>query len=1296
MRTNRHPELAFTAIAIEGGLLPADWLARAAQLKAPAQDPADYGILKGLEIRDEIGRYWRIAKAMWQSFENGRKAKGDASALTQQFVIGLLQEAFGFSDLEIRPRPSATSPFLAMDYAVIPVEMQGHLWPLTAINTTSQIPVVIAPVGAGLDKAYKSFGEDQRKRSAFGLVQEFLNRSQDALWGLCSDGLTLRIVRDNASLTRPAWVEIDLDTMFRGELYPDFAAVWLILHRSRFGQPDKPAEQCPLELWRTSSREEGIRARDRLRSGFEAALKILGQGFFAHPENHALRTALQTGALSTNDYFGELLRLVYRLIFLLTIEERDLLHPKGTAREVRDRYHDGYGLQRMRERAARRVAHDRFSDQWEALKITFRGLTHGEEALGLPALAGLFAAHQCPTLDASQLGNRELLQALFQLCWLREDTGISRVNWRDMGPDELGYVYEGLLELVPVLAEDGRTFSFANDEESRGNARKTSGSYYTPDSLVGLLLESALDPVIASTIAANAGSPKRTADALLSLTIVDPACGSGHFLLAAARRLAEAIARVKADGTPTPEEYRSALRDVVGRCIFGVDLNPLAVELCKVALWMEAIDPGLPLTFLDAHVRHGNALLGTSREVMGDGIPDEAWETLEDDVKKTTTSLRKKNRSENSGQELLLFTPALPIDELQRDAEAIEAASDRSVQDLQRKEQRWSEYQASARVRHLTFVYDAWCAAFMWPKPASGPLVEEAPTTAIWRAIRDGSVPEDGVLRTTVDAIAEEYRFFHWELAFPTVFAKGGFDVVLGNPPWERIKLQEQEFFASRDTAIANAKNAAQRTRLIKKLPETEEGQRLYDAFLAARRNAAGQSHFLRKSGVFPLTGTGDINTYQVFAERNRTLTSPHGRMGIILPTGIATDATTQAFFRDLVQKSAIVSLFDFENRKPLFVGVDSRFKFCLLTLVGSSDKATAAKFAFFLREPEDLSLPDKVFSLTPEEILLLNPNTGTCPVFRSRRDAEITLRIYRRVPVLINENDAKNGNPWGVKFMTMFHMSNDSHLFHTREELEADGWVLNGNIFERSKQTNPPPSNITSDCHSFERMLPLYEAKMMHHYDTRWATYDDDGRTRDVTPDEKRAGFAPLPRYWVHEDEVDRKLDGKWDKNWFLGWRNITNSTNARTIIATQLPKLAFGHSVLLALSQIGRQDLQACWSSFCVDFIARQKLGGTNLTFGVVEQLAVPSPDTFSPWRQWLAERVDRLNAQRLSDDENAVLRAELDAAAFHIYGVPRDDVDYILDCFPIIRLEDEAKYGEFRTKRLILEKFDELSHR
>jgi type I restriction-modification system DNA methylase subunit len=773
----REAQLAFDALSIEGSLLSPEWLSRAAQLAAAGQSEADYRIPKGLNLRDEIGRFWRIAQAHWSDFVVGRAGQANLRLVAERFTLALLRESLGFASL----------------VKAEPVVIAERSYPIGFAALGGRVPVVIAAAGSGLDGLAPAFGDGGRRRSAFGLVQEYLNAADGAMWGVACDGLTLRIVRDNASLTRPAWIEADLQRIFTEERYADFAALWLLAYETRFGRDGQPVSECALETWRNAGREEGTRAREHLRRGVKDALIALGQGFLAHPDNQALRGALARGALAPKDYFNQLLRLVYRLIFLLTVEERGVLHPDGADEKAKTLYKAGYSLRRLSERSVRRSAHDRFADLWVATKIVFRGVEIGEAQLGLPALAGIFSKSQCPALDSAKLENHALLLAVFKLAWLREDGALARVNWRDMGPEELGSVYESLLELVPQITKDGRQFGFATSSDATTNARHTTGSYYTPDSLVQVLLDNALEPVIADTIAKNPSNP---VEALLALAIVDPACGSGHFLLAAARRLASHVARIQSSGTPSASEYRRALRQVVGRCIYGVDVNAMAVELCKVGLWMEAVEPGLPLTFLNSHIQHGNALLGTTPSLMAAGVPDAAWEPGDGDDKRTATALKKRNKSAAEGQRSLdTLWPKLSDAEAQTVARAVaelDAASDVNREALANKESRWDGILTSEEYRQQKLVADAWCAAFFWPKQP-GAFADAAPTNELWRQIRDGQGHPPALTLKTVNALAEQYRFFHWHLQFAQVFAKGGFDLVLGNPPWVRQELLKLE-----------------------------------------------------------------------------------------------------------------------------------------------------------------------------------------------------------------------------------------------------------------------------------------------------------------------------------------------------------------------------------------------------------------------------------------------------------------------------------------------------------------------
>lgn len=1293
-------KLAFDALFIEGGLLAPEWLAKVASLEAGGQSEADYRVLKGLHLRDEIGRYWRVAQALWADFAAGRASGADPKALTERFVIPMLRDAFGWSSLT----------------AAAPVVIAERTYPIGDAALGGRVPVVLAPAGSGLDTLAPGYGDGVRRRSAFGLAQEYLNAAESAMWGVASDGVTLRIVRDNASLTRPAWIEANLGRIFTEERYADFAALWLLAHETRFGKPDLPAAECALEAWRTAGREEGTRAREDLRNGVEEALIALGHGFVAHPENGALRAALQDGSLKDREFFNQLLRLVYRLIFLLTVEERGLLHPDGTKDAARALYAEGYSLRRLRERSAKRSAHDRHSDLWEAVKVAFRGVAGGEPRLGLPALAGIFAKSQSPALDAAKLENRALLLGVFRLSWLRTTSGLSRVNWRDMGPEELGSVYESLLELVPVISVASRSFAFAKGDETKGNARKTSGSYYTPDSLVQVLLDSALEPVVKETLAAN---PQKPVEALLGLSIVDPACGSGHFLLAAARRLAAHVARLQTNGTPSAGEYRRALRQVVGRCVYGVDLNPMAVDLCKVALWMEAVEPGLPLTFLDAHIQHGNALLGTTPELMAKGIPNAAWEAIEGDDRKVASALKKRNGKETSGQTTMTSLWGKPAgsesEEVARAVAALEEASDIDAGALAAKESKWAEILASGAFRHQKFVADAWCAAFVWPKPSEGgAVVEAAPTMGLWADIRDGKGNPPALTVKTVEELAAQYHFFHWHLAFPTVFKRGGFDVVLGNPPWEHVELKEQEFFASRNEAIANAVNAAERKRLIAGLRTADPI--LWEAWCAASRETYGQTQLCRETGRFPLCAKGRINTYALFAEHNRSVLGPRGRAGFIVPTGIATDDTTKDYIGTLLNDRQLDCLYDFENTASagFFRGVGhGNVKFCLLSI--GHGNVERPSFVFYAHHVSEINDPSRRFQLSKAEIAALNPNTRTCPIFRTRRDADINLALYRRAGVLWRE-EAENGNPWGLRFMQgIFNMASDSGLFQTRAALDGSGHRLVGNRFDGPTGT----------------FLPLIEAKMVNHFDHRCGDYRDrpkgvGGVVLPAIPPDRMVNpsYEPEPQYWVSSNEVSQRLRDRWERGWLLGWRDITRAVDQRTVFASLIPRAATGDTFLLAMPAVNPRLVACLYANLCsfaLDYAARQKVGGTHLKYHTFKQLPVLPPTTYSASTSWrhgdsiidfLLPRVIELTYTawdlepfardvgydgppfRWDPARRFLLRCELDAAFFHLYGLARDDTDYILDTFPIVRKNDEKAHGEYRTKRVILEIYDVMA--
>lgn len=1499
-------QLAYRAIRIEGGLIPAEELNRLTLLadpKASEQTEPQYRIAKGLKLRDEIARDFKIALNLWQDFQALRKRQDvQADEVTvREWLLPLLRDVLHFHDAARCPA----------------VQHAGHQYAIGHAGSGGRVPLVLAGFDQPLDSAAERFGETNpdtgktRRRSPFMLAQEALNASDASLWAIVSNGLTLRILRDNASLTRPAYIEVDLEALFNEELLADFSAFWLLAHASRFGTADTLPTDCPWERWRAAGQQAGVTVRGKLRYQVAEALRALGTGFLSHPANGALRAALQNtqDGYNRQAFFEELLRLVYRFIFLATVEDR---RDRGTGErlvftpyaddEAKARYLAGYSLTWLRERAVRRSQHDRHVDLWQALTITFGALANGQPALGLPALGGLFDTDQCPHLDAAQLDNRHLLAAVFQLGWFRGDGkqgGLSRVNYRDMGPEELGSVYESLLELVPDL--QGLTspvtarLAFVGDDETdastKGNTRKLTGSYYTPDSLVQELIKSALEPVITQTVKAN---PERPVEALLALTVCDPACGSGHFLLSASRRLADEVALHRAaaereGGAPTPSDYRHALRDVVGHCLYGVDKNPMAIQLAKTALWLEAYSPDRPLSFVDHHLRVGDALLGVlDPKVLEDGIPDEAYTALSGDDKAVASTLKKQNKADLKSWRQIAGGDLLTQASLAAQAVSVETLDDDTPEHLAAKRQAWATAEDLAQRSTFARLADTYVAAFLAPKLAG--TGDTVPLSGYLWGVLSGQAPNGGqgtAVEHAAQALCRQHSVFHWWLAFPQVAARGGFSVMLGNPPWERIKLQEEEFFATRSPLVAMARNKAERAQRIEWLregvllhrvnpdlecaegltPPNRAEMALYASFIAARRGAEATSLFAHDSRRYPLTGVGDVNTYALFSETFLQATAPNGRAGFIVPTGIATDDSTKAYFEAVSQRRRLIALYSFENEEFVFPSVHHAMKFALLTTAGINGVEEPAQLVNFARQVEYLYDQRRRFSLRPDEFALINPNTRTCPVFRSERDAELTKKLYRAAPVLIREavtdDDGKvvqtEVNPWGIRFQAMLHMSNDSGLF-------ADAPAAAG---------QPP-------------RLPLYEAKMIHQFDHRWATYVDaassearatgEVETADVSEAQKaNPAFAVRPRYWVDEREVlariarvptrvarawlamhaahagqeataldtaladlllalaqwvagelfhrqagpapagegwtptqaqahivpseaqlktrfprlndvlrgegltikkaladfpkwatqnrdARQDDGElaalaealradaladalrtlldhWmdrrSPRWLMGWRDITNATNERTVIASVVARVGVGNNMPLMLFRSGAAagPLAALLGNLCtlnLDFVARHKVGGTHLNYFIYKQLPVLPPDRYTDadlafivprvleltytahdlqaWGQDLTAYDPRPVAEQgqpfaWNPERRARLRAELDAYYARLYGLTRDELRYILDpkdvmgadypseTFRVLKDGETRAYGKYRTQRLVLEAWDRL---
>jgi hypothetical protein len=613
-----------------------------------------------------------------------------------------------------------------------------------------------------------------------------------------------------------------------------------------------------------------------------------------------------------DDLHQSLLRTVYRLLFWSVAEDRQaLLDPDGDPAAA-GRYHRHFSSARLRELARRRhgSAHH---DLWDAVALVLAALSRsdGEPRLGLPGLGGLFAIGDQDVLSGAKIGNQPLLSAIRSLSIVQPKGQPRRaVDFQNLGAEELGSIYESLLELTPRRDPLSQTFTL---ETAAGNDRKTSGSYYTPTDLVELVLDAALDPVLN-----DAEKQAHAETALLAVTVCDPAIGSGHFMVAAARRIANRVAMVRTgEVDPTPTTLQDAMQDVVAPCIYGVDINPMAADLAKVSLWMEAMSPGRPLSFLDHHIKVGNALLGTTPALLAAGIPDAAYVKLTGDDPDVVRAWRKLNEKQRSNQTSLLDQEGVEVSNSSQRKITEEVASRSAVAttlaEVAWAAQRYATLQASDEATRARQVADAWCAAFLTPKirPAE-PITQDT-----LDALADGTASE--VIVDEVSTVAARHRLFHWYLEFPEIFRvadhgpanthtgwTGGFSAMLGNPPWETLQMSEKEFFATREPAIANADNASARKNAIAAL--VASNPELHAEFVFESRRGAAEVHLLKDSGRYPLTAHGKINTYSIFAEHFRACLTEHGRSGVITPTGLATDPTTAAFFADSLRTERLAA----------------------------------------------------------------------------------------------------------------------------------------------------------------------------------------------------------------------------------------------------------------------------------------------------------------------------------------------------------------------------------------------------
>lgn len=1171
-------------------------------------------------------------------------------------------------------------------------------------------------------------------------IQAYLNMNEDK-WAILFNGKFLRLIRDFHHTTVKGYVEFDIEAIFTYRLYSDFQILYRFLHVSRFTpvisgkKADEEKPDIYLEEYYKHSLAAGESVGKDLRGNVVEAIVTLGNGFL----DTKLREELKNNEEKCSTYYEEILRAIYRIIFLLFAEQRGLIGGHDTPGH--DIYLENYSITALRNLAIekendRYYLNDDHTDMWEGLLITFRMIREGAKELGIYPYNGmLFDVNEKDYLAKHRCKNSSFLQAIRFLTLIRkEKSNISQIiSYADLSVEEFGSVYESLLDYAPRITsfeEDisGKRFpanSFILDP--RGSDRKSTGSYYTNPQLVQQLIKSALEPVIEDRLSrVSSNNPQEKRKALLSIKVCDSASGSGAFLIAACNRLGKELARIVSDEEIPPQDVEhNARREVLLHCIYGVDVNPMAVELAKVSLWINAAVRDKPLNFLDHHIKCGNSLIGATPELMEKGIPSDAFTPVEGDDKKVASQFKKINIEQHKVRTLDSWK------EERKDKSRICSARFAALDNVDEsdptsvhlKKQKYSDLLANEILYREKFLADLWTSAFFWNLDDKNAKV---PTQSVFMgAMKDISSVDPDISRT-VEELAKKHRFFHWHVEFPDIFGKDdpGFDCVLGNPPWEKNQIEDKQFFGTIRPDIAKVSGTQRKNRIQALIKEDCD---LYEKWTRHCRTINTENKFIRQSKRFQLSGTGKFNTYSLFVEHCRKIINHDANIGMIIQSGLATDDTTKDIFSDIVENNELISLYDFVNSSGLFPGVHKMFKFSLLTLSSPASKKRPMDLVFFLAQIDQLHDLNRHFTLDLDDLKLINPNTKSCPTFRNKQDAEIVKKIYKNVPIFIDEN--KNHNPWSVIIRRMFNETDDSELLKTKEQLDADGYALN---------------SLGHYVHNEDVYVRFYEAKMINQFNHKFGTFKDvndeeitKGNCRSLTIDELNdPKTIAIPRYWISEKSFERKLENKNFTKWFVTFRNITNAENERTVIFTIIPKEASGTlapQVFLEHSSKMCVLLVANLNSLILDFVARQKVGGTHLNHFILRQFPIIPPETYEDkdsscmvhalanvielifvssdlnpfaedilaeigpekWNEWFPHNPLKDNKPqpfKWDTDRRFELQRELDAIYAHLYGISREDMEYILETFPIVKKNDEKVYGVFRTKERVLNYYDQ----
>lgn len=1357
----------YTSIHVYGHLLSDDILNSVERDNTLAGNrEQDFGI--DSRVSQAIDYAWSSLRNDWRFFKERSLLNDPYGTRRSRDLMERLLSSLGYD--------------LTRQSAYISINGKGH--DITYLcEPLGNMPVIVVGDKTGdatidtLDKCsldFRAKGDRQRK-SPHATMLEYLNNTEN-VYGIVANGQTLRLLRNTGQLVKLTYIEFDLRRMLEEDKYTEFCLMFRLLHASRFKVAGD--EACFFENWFNMSIASGNRIRDGLSDAVKMTMEIIGQAAVrGHGAgNETLRQALLDHSFTARRFNKELIHFIYRLLFLFIIEERNLVYqiPEPTDPEYdrlcrfQDIYKKYYAASRFRSQSELLYLQDRkYHDLWQSLMDTFRLFESSGfgDRLGIKPLGGLlFDDDTLHFLKRCTIDNEQFLRAFRTLNEFTDEKGNRvKINYSSLDVEEFGSVYEGILEMEPLLtsATDVASWNFGY---VGGLDRKSTSSYYTRPDLVQSLIRTTLEPVIKEKIAQHQTKEEQV-KALLSMKVCDAASGSGHIALAMARTLAWYVCSIRTgEDNPASLDYREALREVIQKCVYAVDYNPDAVELCKVVLWIEGYCAGMPLSFLDHHIRCGNSVVGVADlDVLLKGVPNDAFSSDNREVLRqikalNNASLREIREMEEGGLSAVgatLFDSESMIERIDSEqigladkVKEISALPETTLLEELTKQKRWEDLMQSPRVECLRRACDIYAYAFYKQFKEEDLQAEEDTfgvpmaipySKTVYRALEEIKHLEekdtdfkslDGDFKNEVLAAAKKYRFFHWCVEFPEVFAnEGGFDVMCGNPPWDKLQIEDENWFVGKDINIVNAANQNARIRLIQQLQVTNPA--LYTEYMEAKEEVARESSFIKNSGRFELTNHGKIELSSIFAEH--CLMCSREAWGLVLPTGIAVNDSNKAFFAKLIDENRLVSLYDFENKEALF-DIHRMFKFCLLTAGKPQDFPRVVKGGFYLTRIDHLLDPNRIYTLQTADFARLNPNTKTCPIFRTRLDAELTAKIYRNSTILLNDNTTSN--PWSIRISSMFNMSTDSYLFRTFEQLRSEGA-----IFDKTHA-------ILKDG---TRYVPLYEGKMIwlfnHHYGT-WPTIGERPSAIDMPPVSELtdSNSTIMPWYWVPLTEVNKKLkktdsEGKiiweWKHDWIIAFRDITNATNERTFITSITPgKVASNNKLPFIASQLAVIDsvlLLAILSSIPFDFAVRQKVGGTSMNFFYVKQLPVLKPDQVThdyKWEivkracelcyfnhdldGWAEELFNELTDEQKVElpqlgkkepwiydpERRAVLQAELDAIIGNLYGLNTEDMRYILDpedvcgpgcineTFRVLKDNEIRQYGEYRTKRLVME--------